>query len=72
MRFSRKRKEPVNTIVVYNSATDKKKTFRGLDPISKDVLLEIMNYYIDTYNPTSVADLSVTVNGELLPPIPVC
>ena len=70
MRFSEKSKGPVNTIVVYNSATDKKKTFRTLDPVDKECLQETMSYYIDTYPPTSVADLSVTVNGKLLPSIP--
>ena len=72
MRFSQRSKEPVNTIVVRDKAANKLKTFRTLDPVDKECLQEIMFYYIDTYHPTSVADLSVTVNGELLPPIPVC
>jgi len=69
MRFSKKPKEPVNTIVVHDNATNVSKTYRGLDAVSKDVLTEIMNYYIDTHHPMSVADLSVSVNGALLPPI---
>ena len=70
MRFSKKPKEPVNTIVVYNNRINESRTFKTLDDVSKDALTEIMNYYIDTFHPMSVADLSVSVNGALLPPIP--
>jgi hypothetical protein len=70
MRFSKKQKRPVSTIVVLTGAINESRTFKTLDLLSKDALIEIMDYYVDTYNPTSVADLSVTVNGVLLPPIP--
>ena len=67
MRFSEKSKDPVNTIIVNNATTENSRTFKTLDPVTRDCLIEIIDYYVDTFNPVSVADLSVTVNGNLMP-----